>query len=84
MNKNILNLILVLFNSLISIIVIYIIWSYVYSIFNSQICAVKYDKNDSCEVQAQKQVEGCKFVFLKWKKLDYNTELQMCKEYLKN
>lgn len=46
-----------------------------------QICTSNLPKNATCEQIAENNASSCKYVILRWKKVDYNKELRQCKEW---
>lgn len=66
---------------LIAILVIYIIGSFCWSLLNTQTCTIEYPKNATCEQIAENNSKNCKYLVLRWKKVDYSKELQSCKDW---
>ncbi len=46
-----------------------------------QSCTSDLPENPTCEQIAENNANNCKYVILRWKKVDYNKELQECKEW---
>lgn len=63
------------------ILVLYLVIEFSWSILNTQTCIGLASKNATCEQIASYNTKNCKYVFLKWKKVDYNKELQKCKDW---
>jgi len=73
--KNIVALIL-------GVIVLYLVLSFGWSLLNIQSCSYPDNMNElSCEEQAKNQAENCRYLILKWKKVDYDQDLQQCQEW---
>lgn len=66
---------------LVGLFVLYLILSFAWSILNTQQCSSLAEKNATCEQIAENNSKSCKYVILRWKKVDYNKELQQCKEW---
>lgn len=66
---------------LIGLFVFYLILSSAWSILNTQQCTGLAEKNATCEQIAENNSKSCKYVILRWKKVDYDKELQQCKEW---
>lgn len=63
------------------ILVLYLVIEFSWSILNTQSCSGLSSKNATCEDIARNNFKNCKYVFLSWKKIDYNKELQQCKRW---
>ena len=64
---------------------LYVAISFGWGLLNTQECLSDLPKNPTCKQIAENKSKNCKYVFLKWKKVDYNLELKQCKEWeLKN
>lgn len=64
---------------------IYLIISLIWGILNTQSCSYKdLPENPTCEQSAENSTNNCKYIILRWKKVDYNKELQACKEWEQN
>ena len=72
--KNLIGILLGLF-------LFYLIASYIWGFLNMQACSSNLPKNATCEQIAENNSNNCKYVIFKWKKVDYNKELQQCKEW---
>ena len=46
-----------------------------------QSCSYDLPENPTCEQIADNNANHCKYVILRWKKVDYNKELKECKEW---
>ncbi|MFH0936938.1 MAG: hypothetical protein V1808_01440 [Candidatus Daviesbacteria bacterium] len=66
---------------LVGLFVLYLIVSFAWSILNAQQCSILAEKNATCEQIAENNSKSCKYVVLQWKKVDYDKELQQCKEW---
>ena len=66
---------------LLGLFALYLIISFGWSILNMQSCTSDLPKNPTCEQIAENNANNCKYVILRWKKVDYNKELQECKEW---
>lgn len=66
---------------LLGLLLFYFIASSTWSFLNMQICTSNLPKNATCEQIAENNANSCKYVILRWKKVDYNKELQQCKEW---
>lgn len=64
---------------LVGLILLYLFVSLGWSILNAQTCTYELPKNPTCEQIAKNDADNCKYVILRWKKVDYNKELQKCK-----
>lgn len=70
---------------LVGLIILYFVISFSWSLLNTQTCSFgDLPKNASCEQIAENDSKNCKYAILKWKTVDYNTELQKCREWEKN
>lgn len=45
-----------------------------------QSCTSNLPENPTCEQIAKNSVDNCKYIILKWKKINYSDELQKCKK----
>ena len=72
-----------IFYSILSLILVFFLWSFVWSILNIQTCTSS-QKNASCEEMAKNSVENCRYKILFWKKNNYEKELTMCKNFYEN
>jgi len=61
--------------------VLYSIFSFGWRILNTQLCSYNLPKNATCEQIAENHANNCKYLILRWKKVDYNKELQQCKAW---
>lgn len=67
------------------IIAFLIVASFGWSIVNTQSCkAVNLPKEATCEQIAENNSKNCKYVFLKWKSVEYDKELKSCNEWEQN
>ncbi len=66
---------------IIGLFVLYLIGGFVWGILNMQSCSSNLPKNPTCEQMAKNNVDNCKYVILKWKKVDYSQELKKCQEW---
>lgn len=66
---------------LLGLFALYLIVSFGWSILNMQSCTYDLPENPTCEQIAENDANNCKYVILRWKKVDYNKELQKCKEW---
>lgn len=66
---------------LVGLLALYLIASSAWSVLNMQQCSSDLPENPTCEQIAENNSKNCKFVILKWKKVDYDKELQQCKEW---
>lgn len=64
---------------LLGLFVLYLIVSFGWRALNMQLCSYNLPKNATCEQIAENNANNCKYVILRWKKVDYNKELQQCK-----
>lgn len=46
-----------------------------------QLCSYDLPENSTCEQIAENNAKNCKYIILRWKKVDYNKELKECKEW---
>ncbi len=65
---------------LVGLFILYLIASFSWSILNMQECSLLSEKNATCEQIAENNSKNCKYVILKWKKVDYDKELRLCNE----
>ena len=70
-----------IFGVVIGLITLYLLISFAWSLLNVQTCSYNLPKNATCEQIAENNANNCKYVVLKWKKVDYDKELQQCKEW---
>ncbi len=66
---------------LLGLFALYLIISFGWSILNMQSCTSDLPENPTCEQIAENDANNCKYVILRWKKVDYNKELRECKEW---
>jgi hypothetical protein len=64
-----------------ALIFIYIIFSYAWSILHMQSCSYDTAKQSTCEQIAENNSKNCKYLILRWKKVDYNDELKRCNSW---
>lgn len=69
---------------LVGLLVLYLIVETAWSILNMQQCSFSTEKNATCEQIAENNSKNCKYVIMRWKKVDYNKELKQCKEWEQN
>lgn len=69
---------------LIGLFILYLVVSFGWSILNTQTCTYDLPENPTCEQIAKNNADNCKYVILRWKKVDYNKELQKCKLWEQN
>lgn len=70
---------------LVSLIILYFVISFSWSLLNTQTCSVgDLPKNATCQQIAENNSKYCKYVILKWKKVDYNAELKKCQQWEAN
>lgn len=56
----------------------------IWSVLNIQSCQYDLPKNATCEQIAQNDSKNCKYIILKWKTVDYNSELKKCEDWEQN
>lgn len=61
------------------IFVLYLIVGFAWGVLNMQSCTFDLPKNPTCEQIAENNANNCKYMILKWKKVDYNEELKECR-----
>ena len=61
--------------------VLYLIIKSGWGLLNMQKCSSDLPENPTCEQIAENNASNCKYVILRWKKVNYNKELQQCKEW---
>lgn len=66
---------------LVGLFVLYLIISFGWSVLNMQSCSYNLPENPTCEQIAENNANNCKYVILRWKKVDYNKELKECKAW---
>lgn len=69
---------------LIGLFLLYLVVSLGWSFLNIQTCTTNPIENPTCEQIAENDANNCKYVILRWKKVDYNKELQKCKVWEQN
>lgn len=65
----------------IGLFILYLIVGFAWGILNMQLCSYELPENPTCEQIAENNVNNCKYMILKWKKVDYDKELKACKEW---
>ena len=75
--KLIKNIILIL----LGLAVFYLIIEFAWSVLNMRSCAYYLPQNPTCEQIAENSANNCKYTILRWKKVDYNKELEKCKKW---
>lgn len=65
----------------IGLFILYLIAGFVWGVLNMQSCTSNLPKNPTCEQIAENNANNCKYVILKWKKVDYDKELKECREW---
>ena len=66
---------------LLGFVVVYLVISFGWNLLQVQSCTFDYPENPSCEQIAENNSKNCEYIILRWKKVDYNEELQKCKEW---
>lgn len=66
---------------LLAIFAFYLITSIFWSVLNIQLCTSDLPKNPNCEQIAENNSKNCRYIILKWKKVDYSKELEKCREW---
>lgn len=61
--------------------VLYLITGLGWGVLNMQSCTSDLPKNPTCEQVAENNANNCRYVILKWKKVDYDKELKACREW---
>ena len=57
------------------------IFSFVWGLLHIQSCEIDSDKQLTCEQLAENNSKNCKYLILKWKKVNYDQELQASRKY---
>lgn len=70
-----------IFGILSGLFVFYLIASSIWGFLNMQTCSSNLPENATCEQIVENNANNCKYVIFKWKKVDYNKELQQCQEW---
>ncbi|OGY37808.1 MAG: hypothetical protein A3E36_02335 [Candidatus Andersenbacteria bacterium RIFCSPHIGHO2_12_FULL_45_11b] len=60
---------------------LYLIGSLTWGVLNTQSCSSDLPENPTCEQIAENNAQNCKYVILRWKKVDYETELRECRAW---
>lgn len=68
---------------IITAIILYFIISFGWSLLNTQSCSMTNEnkKDWSCEQIAKNNSENCRYVILRWKKIDFEKELKKCQSW---
>ncbi len=66
---------------LLGLFVLYLIIEFAWNFLHMQSCSSNLPPNPTCEQIAENNANNCKYVILRWKKVDYNKELKECKEW---
>jgi len=61
--------------------VLYLIGSLVWGVLNMQSCSSDLPENPTCEQIAENNANNCEYVILRWKKVDYEKELNECRAW---
>jgi len=70
---------------LVGLFILYLVVSFGWSFLNMQSCSLLSKNTDpTCEQIAENNANNCKYIILRWKKVDYNRELQKCKTWEQN
>jgi hypothetical protein len=79
--EKIMKIIKKIFFVIFGLILIYFLIESVWNLLNIQLCSSKLPKNATCEQIAENNSKNCKYLILRWKRVDYSSELKDCQEW---